>query len=79
MQELILVRHGEAEHHVKGLTGGWTNTPLTALGKKQAQLTGKHLKDHILDSSFGFFSSDLDRAFQTAEILGSYLGVSPVA
>jgi probable phosphoglycerate mutase len=79
MQRLILVRHGEAEHHVKGLTGGWTNTPITELGRRQAQLTGKHLKELLPNSSFGFFSSDLDRAIQTAEILGSFLGVSPIA
>lgn len=79
MQELFLVRHGESEHHVRGLAGGWTNTPLTELGRQQAQLTGQHLKDLIPKSSFAFFSSDLDRAFQTAEILGSFLGVPPVA
>jgi probable phosphoglycerate mutase len=79
VQELFLVRHGESEHHVSGLAGGWTNTPLTELGRQQAQLTGQHLKDLISESSFAFFSSDLDRAFQTAEILGSFLGVPPVA
>jgi broad specificity phosphatase PhoE len=78
MQELYLIRHGESEHLVKGLTGGWTNTPLTDLGRKQAYLTGQRLKDLIQDSSFGFFSSDLDRANQTAQIIGSILEVVPI-
>ncbi len=29
IKELILLRHGESEHLVRGLTGGWTDTPLT--------------------------------------------------
>ncbi|MFW9935028.1 MAG: histidine phosphatase family protein [Candidatus Thorarchaeota archaeon] len=78
MQELYLIRHGESEHLVKGLTGGWTNTPLTDLGREQAYLTGQRLKDLIQDSSFGFFSSDLERASQTAQIIGSILEVVPI-
>ena len=71
------MRHGEPEHHVKGLTGGWTNTPLTELGRQQALLTGHKLKDVISDNPIVLFSSDLDRAAQTAQILGSILDVDP--
>ena len=35
---IIIVRHGQSEHHVRGLTGGWTDTPLTALGHGQRRL-----------------------------------------
>ncbi len=78
MKELFLVRHGEPEHHVKGWTGGWTNTSLTELGQKQAQLTGHQLKDLINDCPVGLYSSDLDRATQTAQIIGSILAVNPI-
>jgi broad specificity phosphatase PhoE len=78
MRELYLIRHGESEHLIKGLTGGWTNTPLTDLGRQQAYLTGQRLKDLIQVSSFGFFSSDLTRARQTAQIIGSILEAVPI-
>jgi phosphohistidine phosphatase SixA len=37
MQELILVRHAEAEHLVSDLTGGWTDSSLTNRGRRQAE------------------------------------------
>ena len=33
-RSLILVRHGESQHHVLGLSGGWTDTPLTDGGRE---------------------------------------------
>ena len=33
INHLFFVRHGESEHQVTGLTGGWTDTPLTGLGR----------------------------------------------
>ncbi len=77
MNELILVRHGQPEHHVKGLTGGWTNTPLTELGRNQAYLTGQRLKELITESSVTMYSSDLDRATETAQIIGEILEITP--
>ena len=77
MKQLFLVRHGEPEHHVQGLTGGWTNTPLTELGRKQAKLTGERLKQLIADSSTALYTSDLLRATETAEIIGSILNLVP--
>ena len=77
MKQLFLVRHGEPEHHVQGLTGGWTNTSLTELGRKQAKLTGERLKQLIGDSFIGLYTSDLLRAVETAEIIGSILNLVP--
>ena len=78
MRELILVRHGEPEHLVKRWTGGWTDTPLTPLGQQQATLTGEHLKVLLEDEAITLFCSDLLRARETALIIGSILGVSPI-
>ncbi len=37
MKELVIVRHGEAEHAVKGIIGGWTNSLLTDRGRQQIE------------------------------------------
>jgi broad specificity phosphatase PhoE len=76
MNKLILVRHGQSEYMVKELTGGWTDTPLTELGRKQAALTGQKLQ--YLKGTFGFYSSDLKRAAETAYIIGEHLDKQPV-
>ena len=79
MNELILVRHGQSEHHIKGLTGGWTDTPLTPLGRRQAATTANRLMPFIQGKEFSFYSSDFIRAKQTADIIGETLGIAPVA
>lgn len=77
MKEIIIVRHGESEHQVKQLTGGWTNYSLTNHGKKQAEQTGLKLKEILLDKKFDFYSSDLVRAKETAEIIGEFINKNP--
>jgi probable phosphoglycerate mutase len=78
MRELLLVRHGQSEHHIKGLTGGWTDTPLTPLGQRQAAITARSLLSLIRGKKLKFYSSDLIRAKKTAEIIGEILGIVPV-
>lgn len=63
---LYLVRHGETEWNVKGITQGQTNSSLTKKGKQQAQATANELKDIVFDT---IFSSDLTRTQNTAEII----------
>ena len=76
MKELILVGHGESVYMVRGLTGGWTDTPLTDRGKQQAHLTGSTLQ--YLADPFDFYSSNLVRAAQTAQIIGEALSQQPI-
>ena len=76
MKELILVRHGQSEYMVAGLSGGWTDSPLTDLGRKQAHLTGQNLL--FLKDSIQFYCSDLLRTAQTAHIIGEILSKEPV-
>jgi len=78
LRELIIVRHGEAEHMVRGLTGGWTDTPLTPLGRRQAELTGPALARLMGDRPFAFYVSDLARAAETAGIVAKRLDIRPV-
>jgi len=76
MRELILVRHGEPTHVAEGLTGGWTDSSLTDLGRRQAEATGRRLSEALAGRAFGFYASDLRRARETAEIIGERLGVA---
>lgn len=79
MRELILVRHGQSEHHIRGWTGGWTNTRLTEFGRRQSQMTGERLHSLITAQSWSFYCSDLIRALETAKIIGSVLDLEPIA
>ena len=77
MPSIILIRHGQSEHHVNGMTGGWTDTGLTELGRRQAACLASRLKREIEDAPCRMLSSDLKRAFQTAQIVGKEIGVRP--
>ena len=76
---LVVVRHGESEHHVRRLTGGWTDTPLTALGHEQAERVAVRLRDEFAGAPVRLFSSDLQRAMQTAVHIGAALGVKALS
>ena len=78
MKELILVRHGQSEYMVKGMTGGWTDAPLTELGRTQARLTGQRLLHLLQGIRFQVYSSDIKRAAETAHIIGGILSEPPV-
>lgn len=63
---LLLIRHGETEHNVAGLLAGVTDSRLTNHGVLQTQRLGAYL---INDRGLRFtnvYSSDLQRAFMTA-------------
>jgi len=75
---LILVRHGESDHLVNATAGGWSESPLTTRGKTQAKSTGQALAAKLRYDTVGFYASDLPRAQQTAEIIGSAINIAPV-
>ncbi|MGY5858056.1 MAG: histidine phosphatase family protein [Candidatus Thorarchaeota archaeon] len=77
MKELILVRHGEAEHIVKGLVSGGSDFPLTNRGRKQAALAGKRLKELFGTRIESIYTSDLKRASETATIIQNEIN-SPI-
>ena len=72
---LVLIRHGEAEHHVRSITGGWTDTDLTEKGVLQSSLLGARLNRELGGISVHLGSSNLRRAVQTAQIISNALGV----
>ncbi len=77
MEPLILIRHGQAEHLTGDLTGGWTDTELTELGRNQVKALATRLKAELEDTQCRLYCSDLKRAAQTAEIIGEELGLTP--
>ncbi|MEK4304517.1 histidine phosphatase family protein [Oceanobacillus sp. FSL K6-0251] len=73
MSNIILIQHCHSEHHLNNMSGGWTDTPLTEAGKGQAKKIGEKLKEFVEKNACGLYSSDLLRAFQTADIVGAEL------
>lgn len=81
MKKLYLLRHGQTEFNVKKLVQGRCDSPLTDLGRRQAQAAATWLKAHgvVPDK---VVSSPLGRAMDTAslvacELLGADTAVEP--
>jgi probable phosphoglycerate mutase len=74
---VIVVRHAQSGHHVTGLTGGWTDTPLTDLGHQQAARAAARLQDELAGVPVRLFTSDLIRCDETAAHIAAALGVAP--
>ncbi len=74
-RDVYVVAHAQSHHHVDGLVGGWVDTGLTELGRGQASLIGQRLRDVIPgDALVEIHSSDLQRAYQTAEAIALRIG-----
>ena len=69
MTTLILVRHGESEWNRAGRIQGQINSPLTDLGINQAKAIREYLSGILLNQQLEIYTSPLDRALQTAEII----------
>lgn len=74
---LLLVRHGETIWNQENRWQGQADVPLSESGHAQA----RRLAQRLLNEGrqvHAIYSSDLSRAFRTAEILGEALGVPPL-
>ncbi len=69
---LYLIRHGQSAGNAEGRFGGHSPTPLSELGKQQAEITAKSLAKERIDA---IYSSDLLRAVNTAEPLAGLLNL----
>jgi len=69
MTQIILARHGETEWNVAEVFRGRIDIELNENGVKQAELLARYLSDLKLDA---VYSSPLQRALKTAEIIASY-------
>ena len=74
---IILLRHGQADNNTKKILAGRTpGINLTEQGREQAEQSGQMLKDLNISA---IYSSPIDRAMQTAEIVGKHCGVEPIS
>lgn len=73
MRNIYLVTHAQSVHHVEKRVGGWYDTSLTELGRRQAEKTGAFLRSVINSLDVELYSSDLKRAAETAEIIARHL------
>jgi broad specificity phosphatase PhoE len=73
MTRVLLIRHGQSEWNADGRWQGQADPPLTDLGRHQAAHAARNLG--TVDA---VVASDLQRASETALIIGEALGVGPV-
>ena len=77
MANLRLVRHGQSDWNNKNLFTGWENPGLTKKGVEEAHKTGNLLKEENKNYSY-LFTSILDRAINTADIILEELGIGQI-
>lgn len=75
MSKIFLVRHGQDEDNANNILNGRRDTPLTALGREQAGIVSEKLKDNNIEI---IYASPLKRAYETARIIATALGIDEV-
>ena len=76
MKNLYVVTHAQSQHHIDRVVGGWYDSPLTELGRRQAASIGRRLRELVpKGDAVEIHSSDLKRAHGTAEAISAALGV----
>jgi broad specificity phosphatase PhoE len=81
---LYFCRHGETDFNVAHRLQGQYQTSLNALGREQAAISGRLLRDLFAQdqhkvNDFHYVSSPLNRARETMEIIRRVLGLDPHA
>jgi broad specificity phosphatase PhoE len=71
---LVLVRHGQSTWNREHRIQGQLDPPLSDEGRRQAARLGKRLTGRRF---VGFYSSDLQRAMETAKLAGQALRIEP--
>ena len=72
---LILVRHGQSQWNLENRFTGWTDVPLTDLGREEARMAGEKLKGYRFDRAF---TSLLSRAQESLAIILETIGQTGV-
>lgn len=75
MTTFTFVRHGQTDWNLERRIQGATDIPLNETGREQARETGRVLAERQWD---GIVASPLSRARETAEIIGSFVGIPEV-
>jgi broad specificity phosphatase PhoE len=71
-RHLVLVRHGETEKNVAGITQGWTDSALTDRGTQQVQRLAARIARM---QPTALYSSPLGRAMSTAQAIADATGL----
>lgn len=75
VQRVYVIRHGLTDWNDAGRWQGSLQVPLNDHGREQAQLLANSLRHTPISA---IYASDLSRAYETAEILGRALNLSPI-
>jgi probable phosphoglycerate mutase len=75
MTEFTVFRHGQTADNLARVLQGHKDTPLDDVGRLQARCAALRIKGGHFDA---VYSSDLRRAFETAQIIGTAVGLEPV-
>ncbi|WLR51988.1 histidine phosphatase family protein [Bacillus tianshenii] len=75
MTEICFIRHGQTDWNVARKIQGTAQTTLNETGKQQAAQCAQHLQKEKWDR---IITSPLQRAVETAEIIGSALGIETI-
>ena len=78
MQRLLLLRHGESTWNVERRWQGWLDAPLTPAGEAQAAARARTLA-HESFAPRVIYTSDLERAARTAEIIAAHVEAPVIA
>lgn len=70
--KLYMIRHGETFHNKRHILQWHYQSQLTPLWKEQAHTCGESIQNAWLEV---LYSSDLDRAYETAKTLNSYMEI----
>lgn len=73
MKNIYFIRHGETKWNTIGKIQGWKDSRLTDLGIKQANKAAEYLNKYESTNIDIIYSSDLSRAYDTAEIINNKL------
>ena len=76
MTVIFLARHGETDWNRNGIWQGWADPPLNDAGRAQARRLAEQLRETPFDA---VYSSDLQRARETAELVAEPHGVPVIS
>lgn len=72
---LLMIRHGESPSNLKKVYAGRNTERLTERGIAQAKEVAERLRCYKV---YSLYSSPIERAIQTAKIIGEIIGLEPI-